>query len=154
MPFEARTIGIGRGKEVALLGVESVSETVTLDNYGKSYLNGGDVAVAAHLRYKPSAGLESSLYAGQHCVLIVHPVQSGIGKHGIKFGMERKCLGVAQVRIETTAARCLNHGRRSIEANNFGSCGIDAGRQLSVAAAQIEYAIARLWIEPFEHSRA
>jgi hypothetical protein len=72
-------------------------------------LDRGDVAMSTELGDKPPAGLQRAMHARKHRIMVAHPVQYRIRKHGIEFPFERQMLGAYQPRVEAARLRSGDH---------------------------------------------
>ena len=149
--FKARLVS-GGGRIV--VGRRSVGQSVACQHGRGSHLDGGDIAVAAHLGDKAPAGAKRAPDAGHHGVVIDDPVQDGVGKDGVELLGKGQRLGVAHARVDSAAARRLEHRWRGVHADDVRARGRDLRGQLAVAATQIEDALARLRGEPLQDARA
>lgn len=77
-------------------------------------LDSGDVAVAAKLGDEAAARLQRAVYAGEHRVVVAHPMECGVRKHRVEFVLEGQLLGVDEPRVESARGRRRDHLRRRI----------------------------------------
>ncbi len=85
----------------------------------------GGVVVAAHLGDKPAAGLERPADAGEHRLLVAHPVQRGIREHSVEFAGETEPLAVHDPGVDAARPRRGNHVGAGVDRDDAGARGGD-----------------------------
>jgi hypothetical protein len=77
------------------------------------------VASAAALANKPTARFQGPPDAGDDDVCLGHPMQSSIGKNGIKFLLEWQGLPIHDMCLQPQRLRCRDHGGAGIHTHDL-----------------------------------
>ena len=81
-------------------------------------------------------------------------MQRGIGKHGIKFMLKRQLLPIALHGMNAQALRRSHQIGAAVQAEHLGAGGGDFLREHAVAAAQIQYSLSFVSLQPIEQRYA
>ena len=100
--------------------------------------------MAAELGNQSPARPQGPPDARDHGVGAPHPVQGGVGEHGVELGLEAQILAVHYPGVETARARRRDHVGGGVDRDHGGAGSGDALRQHAVAAAQVENPLVRL----------
>jgi len=111
----------------------------------------GNVAVTAHFSDEATFWLERAAYTLNHRIGIAfHPVQGGIGEDSIEFCLEIELIGINNPRVNISSLGCSDHIGGGIHSNDVSAFGNYFFCERAITAAEIEDALARLWIQQVE----
>ena len=110
--------------------------------------------MAAHLGDKAAARLQRPAHAGEHRLLIAHPMERGVREYGIEFAAEGELLAVHDPGIDPAGPCRGDHVRPGIDGDHHGAGCDDLFGQYAVAAAEIEDVLTWGWREQFEDGGA
>ena len=99
-----------------------------------------NIPPAAELRHEPTARLECPPHAGDGFFRRLHPVEHGVGEHGVEGLVERELARIrdfeAEIRVD--AAGLLDHPGGGVDTDDFDAGLRDLSGQMAGAAAEVE----------------
>jgi hypothetical protein len=110
--------------------------------------------MAAELADEPPARLQRPFHAGDDLGGPQHPVQCGIGEHGVELRLEIQRVTVHDMRIQALFPGDADHVLAGVDANDLATHFHELLGQIAVAAAEIEDALAALRPQQFHHGHA
>jgi hypothetical protein len=114
----------------------------------------GHVAGAAHLADEAAAGPEHAPDAVDDRVRVQHPVQGGVGEDRVELALEGELLAVTELGVQAACAGAFDLLGAAVETEDPAAPRGDPFAQRAVAAAEIQYALARPRVEQGEQRLA
>jgi len=143
---------LGRCRKIPGHELGRILDSKLTERRAQTNSNRGHVSESSHLSSEAPASPQRSINSSHNCAgIALHPVKSSVGEDRVELRIEFKVIGVEQPGINTALLRSCDHAARSVNSDNLCSGGHKLFRERAVAAAEIENALSRLWVEKIEH---